>query len=401
MSHAADAANRPAVSRTIAFGFLATFMSSFGQTFLLGLFSPKFQAAVGIDSAYLGILYGAATLASGMLLFWAGGFMDRLPLSRAVGVTMILFTGGCLAAATTSSPLLLLGAFFLLRLGGQGLLTHLAIVAAARGGGDRRGTTIAWASMGVIFGEAVLPALIIAGFELMPWRWMWGGVAILLLTAVLPTLLLLGRGVHWRTQPHHEHAPAATIHQRRSLLVRPSFWAGLSILVAAPFMATGFLFELSTFADQMGWQAGQIGLAFTVFAVCRGLGSWGFGRLADSLGAIALARVHLLPMALAFASLALPLGGASIWLAFAGIGFSNGANSVMGGAVWAELYGTASLGLVKGVSTACMVVSTALAPAIVAGALSAGITAEALGLAFAGYAALIPLVAVNLLRPQR
>lgn len=49
------------------------------------------------------------------------------------------------------------------------------------------------------------------------------------------------------------------------------------------------------------------------------------------------------------------------WVAFAGIGFSNGTNSVMGGALWAELYGTASLGLVKDVSTACMVLSTALA----------------------------------------
>ena len=93
--------------------------------------------------------------------------------------------------------------------------------------------------------------------------------------------------------------------------------------------------------------------------------------------------------------------GFSIWLAFAGLGLSNGANSVMGGATWAELYGTASLGLVKGVSTAWMVLSTALAPAVVAGNLNAGTGVGQLGLAFAGYAVLVPLVASRLLQPSR
>ncbi len=143
--------------RVIVFGFLATFVSSFGQTFFLGLFSPQFQAAAGIGSTRVSLLYGVATLASGSLLFWLGGAMDRLPLRRAIAITLLLFVTGSLLAAGVQGSLVLLAAFFLLRIGGQGLLTQLAVVSAARNGGRRRGAVIAWASMGVILGEKPCP----------------------------------------------------------------------------------------------------------------------------------------------------------------------------------------------------------------------------------------------------
>ncbi|HKJ95971.1 MAG TPA: MFS transporter [Gammaproteobacteria bacterium] len=390
-------------SRVIAFGFLATFMSSFGQTFFLGLFNPYFQQAVGIGGARLGLLYGAATLVSGMLLFWLGGALDRISLPRATSITIALFVTGCLLAGTTTTQIQLLAAFFLLRLGGQGLLTHLAIVAAARAGGERKGSTIAWASMGVILGEAVLPAAVVAAFALLQWRWMWGGTAALLAVVVLPALLLLGRELPWRAVSQEPEAASAagSIEQRRVLLRRPAYWAASSLLLAPPFMATAFLFEQATFARQMHWEPGLIGAAFAVFALCRGLGTWGYGRAADRFGVVSMLRMHLLPMALAFASLSVPLGQASIWVAFAGVGFTNGANSVLGGAVWVELFGVASVGLVRGVFTACMVVASAMAPAVVASLLSMDVSAVDIGLAFAAYSAITPLLVGPVLHGRR
>ena len=91
--------------RVIVFGFLATFVSSFGQTFFLGLFSPQFQAAAGIGSTRVSLLYGVATLASGSLLFWLGGAMDRLPLRRAIAITLLLFVTGSLLAAGVQGSL--------------------------------------------------------------------------------------------------------------------------------------------------------------------------------------------------------------------------------------------------------------------------------------------------------
>lgn len=391
MLKAVPAIDRLVPLRVVAFGFLATFMSSFGQTFFLGLFSPQFEAAAGIGDSRLGLLYGVATLVSGTLLFWLGGVIDRFSLPRATLLTLVIFVTGSLLTSGMTTQLELFAAFFLLRLGGQGLLTHLGVVAAARGGGGKKGSAIAWASMGVILGEAVLPAAVVAVLAVFEWRLMWDAVAAALVLTVLPSLLYLGRGLPWGAIAPSEEAPA-TISERRVLLRQPTFWAGLALLLAPPFMTTGFLFEQAPIAEQMHWAPQWIGAAFTVFALCRAVGTWSYGRAADRFGAVPMARLHLLPMGLAFASLALPLGVASIWVAFAGIGFTNGANSVLGGAVWVDLFGTASMGLVRGVFMACMVAASALAPVVVSALLSDGVAVGAIGLGFAAYAVLASLL---------
>ena len=387
--------------RVIVFGFLATFVSSFGQTFFLGLFSPQFQAAAGIGSTRVSLLYGVATLASGSLLFWLGGAMDRLPLRRAIAITLLLFVTGSLLAAGVQGSLVLLAAFFLLRIGGQGLLTQLAVVSAARNGGRRRGAVIAWASMGVILGEATLPAGVIAALDSIDWRALWLGIATVLVVLVGPALWWLQHGIHWQERAPTADPSSAPALRRRTLLRTPAFWAGAAILLLPPFMATGFLFEQSSIAALKDWPAGAIGAAFTVFAVLRALGTWIYGRATDRFGAARMARLHLIPMALSFASLALPLGSGSIWIAFAGIGFTNGANSVLGGALWADLFGTAAVGTVRGVFTAAMVIASALAPITVAGVLSLGLGAGGLGLLFAACALAAPLLAAPWLDPRQ
>lgn len=137
-------------------------MSSLGPTFFRGLFNPQSRAAAKIISARMSLLYGIAILATGSLLCRLSGALDRVPLRRAITATMALFVTGTLLAADVQGSLLLLAAFFLLCIGGQRPLTQLDVVLAARNGGRRRRTTIARASMGVILGEALLPADVIA-----------------------------------------------------------------------------------------------------------------------------------------------------------------------------------------------------------------------------------------------
>ena len=43
------------------FGLAAAFLSSFGQTFFIGLFGPALHAQFGLDARQWGLLYGAAT----------------------------------------------------------------------------------------------------------------------------------------------------------------------------------------------------------------------------------------------------------------------------------------------------------------------------------------------------
>src|SRR5699024_2025029 len=98
--------------RVIAFGFIATFMSSFGQTFFVGLFSPRLGAAADVEGTTVSLLYGIATLTSGSLLFWLGGAMDRLRLRSAVTVTVLILSMGSLLVVGVQTSIMLLIAFF-------------------------------------------------------------------------------------------------------------------------------------------------------------------------------------------------------------------------------------------------------------------------------------------------
>ncbi len=65
--------------RILAFGFVVTLISSFGQTFFVGLFSTVFSSAANIGGTTLSLFFEVATLASGNLLFWVGSAMHRIP----------------------------------------------------------------------------------------------------------------------------------------------------------------------------------------------------------------------------------------------------------------------------------------------------------------------------------
>src|SRR5699024_88491 len=125
---------------------------------------------------------------------------------------------------------------------------------------------IAWASMGVILGEAVLPATIIAVLGLLYWRHLWFVFAAVLLIVVLPALLVLQRRIHWRDSDRQPVVAgtdkrSAGFPRRRTLLRDRRFWAGAAIMLIPPFMTTGFLFEQNTIAQAMNWNVASIGAA--------------------------------------------------------------------------------------------------------------------------------------------
>ena len=69
--------------RLLSFGFLATFASSFGQTYFIGVFGPAIQADLGLGHTAWGTAYMVGTLASAAVLPWTGKQIDRL--DRAFG----------------------------------------------------------------------------------------------------------------------------------------------------------------------------------------------------------------------------------------------------------------------------------------------------------------------------
>ncbi|HAF75443.1 MAG TPA: MFS transporter, partial [Gammaproteobacteria bacterium] len=54
--------------RLVAFSFLMTFYSSFGQTYFIGVFGPQIQAEFDLSHTLWGSIYLAGTLASALLM---------------------------------------------------------------------------------------------------------------------------------------------------------------------------------------------------------------------------------------------------------------------------------------------------------------------------------------------
>lgn len=67
-------------ARPLGFGINFTFLSSFGQTFLLSLFVPHFIEVFDLTKASFGTLYSALTLTSALAIPLLGGWIDRAPL---------------------------------------------------------------------------------------------------------------------------------------------------------------------------------------------------------------------------------------------------------------------------------------------------------------------------------
>ena len=377
------------------FALTAALCSSVGQTFFIGLFGAEFRAAFGLSDAAFGTLYSSATLVSGLTMFWLGAVADHVALRRIAVVVALVLAAGAAVVATAATPLLFGCGLFLLRLAGQGLLGHLAVVAAGRFATVRRGRALAMASYGFIVGEALFPFAVALALETLDWRAVWWSLAAVAALVVAPLLYMLARPLVGDPSAEGDgETPVAPPRIGRGrLLVDPVFLRILAVVLVPPVVVTALFLHQAAIAERQGWALLAVGQAFALFAAAQFAASFAAGRLIDRFGVRPLLRVELVPLGLAVLALGGLAPAPSLWVMFAGLGLTAGLNSVLAAAVWVEFYGTRQLGLVRGVYMALMVVSTALGPVALGLLLDAGVTPWSIGVVIAVYAALVPLLA--------
>lgn len=355
------------------FALIAALSSSFGQTFFIGLFGADFQKALGLNAADLGYLYGSATLLSGLLMFWLGELADRLVMSRGIAISLTILTVGALMVSLADQPLSLWIGFLLLRLGGQGLTGHLAIVAAARYALKNRGRSVAMASYGFIMAEASFPLILAALLNVLDWRQVWWVAAAALVFVAMPTLVAMAKTFgEFHPQDLGPHVPVGLEESARALpelqltrwtlLVEPKFLLVLPMVLGSAFVITALFLHQGSLAEIRQWPLSTIAQAFVLFAFSQAAAAFMTGRLIDEFGSVVLLRFFLWPMVGALCVLGFSDSASSIWWVFAGLGATAGANGVLAGAIWAELFGLKQLGLIRGVYSAFMLVASAIAP---------------------------------------
>lgn len=385
----------PALPPAGRFALAAALCSSLGQTFFIGLFGAEFRVAFDLSQSALGALYGSATLASGLLMFWLGSMADHWSMRRSIALVLCGLALGALLVSLAQGVALLILGLFLLRLCGQGLTGHLAVVAAARYA-RRRGRAVAMVSYGFILGEAALPALVALGMDRLSWQGVWLVSAGVTLTLALPLMVWLAWPL---THPRAlqadglEPGPANPM-TRRKLFSQASFLRVLTIVLVPPVVVTAVFLHQGTIAEMLTWDLADVASGFVLYAGIQGLFAFAGGRVIDRFSARALLRFSLLPAGLGLLSLSVLSPEASLWVLFAGVGMTAGLNSVVTGAIWVELFGSAQLGLIRGVYSALMVVSTALGPVGLGLLFDWNVPLMAIASVYLAYALIVPMLVV-------
>ena len=320
-------------------GALLSFTSSFGQTFFISIFAGEIMSAFSLSDGDWGLIYSLGTTASAVVMVWSGVLTDRLRV-RTLGA--IVFAGlafACLFMAFNPYAALLPLSIFLLRFTGQGMTSHIAMVAMARWFVATRGKALAIAASGYAIGEAILPVLFVAAMVMIDWHYLWvvSALFVLLMLPLMQRLLRQERTPQSLAESDASLGMEARHWTRGEMLRHPLFWFVLPSVLGPSAFVTALFFQQVHLAEVKGW---------------------------SHVGFVALFPFYQIPIAVSFIVMA---SADSLWwaaLAFALMAMTTGANSTLPSAFWAEFYGTRHIGGIKSIGTAAMVLGSAIGPAI-------------------------------------
>jgi MFS family permease len=380
--------------RLIAFGFLAAFASSYGQTYFIGIFGPAIQSEFGLSHTAWGTIYMLGTLGSAALLPWTGKQIDRLDLRLYTSLVGLLAVVACVVTALAINPTMLVVAIFLLRQSGQGLMSHVGITSMARYFDTGRGRAIALATMGFAVGEAFLPFVAVSMIAALGWRWSYGATALVLALLLIPAALWLLKGQVDRHRAHLAQlaAPRASENShtrswtRAEMLRDPRFYLLLPGILTPAFVLTAMFFHHLNLADAKAWSHAWMTGSYVIYALAVVLTSLAVGPTIDRFGAARLVPYMLIPMIAALLVVAQFHAAWIVWLYLFLIGVSTAIAHTALSAMWAEIYGVAHLGAIRSVTTAIGVLASALGPVTLGTLMDHGISIETGCRLFAAYA---------------
>jgi MFS family permease len=358
----------------LLFGFLMTFWSSPGQTYLISLFSGEIRAELGLSDGEFAGIYSLATLASAVVMVWSGTLVDKIDLKK-FSIAIVIGLGfGCGLMSVSVGVMSLLVSLFLIRQLGQGLMFITSSTAMVRYLDEHKGKSSALAGMGYAVSEALMPSILVALLLWVGWRTSWQIAGVVLIMFMVPAILYLLRNHDLRHQNYlyrllAENDETERVYRQRqwtrSEVVRDKlFYLFAPGLMSQPLMFTGFIFHQVHLVESKGWSLSAWASLFVMYALVSVGTKIITGFLVDRFGAIRMVPLLALPMGigLVILSLSSSLVGGAVFLALTGI--TVGFQSTVTAPFWSEMYGNKHLGSIKSLGASAMVFCTALSPII-------------------------------------
>ena len=352
--------------RWLSAGILLTFLSSFGQTYFISIFSGEIRNTFDLSHGDWGLIYGFGTFASAIVMIWAGGLTDIMRVRKLGPIVLCALSASCLFMAFNPLVALLPVVIFCLRLTGQGMSTHIAAVAMSRWFVSNRGKALSISNLGFSFGEALIPLFLVSALIYFSWQKIWILAALVTFFSI-PILIWLLRQ---ERSPQSIDAEDQSLGMnklhwtRKQTISHPLFWFMMPAVIGQSAFNTAFFFQQVHFAEIKGWEHLNLVSMFPVYtgvAICMMILS---GILLDKLGTAKLIPYFQLPMIIAFILFAFGETLYSALLGFIFLGITSGANTTLPNAFWAEFFGTKHLGSIKAAAAAAMVLGSAIGPAL-------------------------------------
>jgi MFS family permease len=373
-------------------GALGVLASIPGQTMGVSVFTDNFIEAFGLSRVGISSAYMVGTLASSLLIPFAGIFLDRkgsrltaslatvflsvflllLSFSDSLSSSVSTFTG--IARPVVSFSLAILG-FFGIRFFGQGVLTLVSKGIVARWFSSRRGLAVGIMGLVTSFGFSYAPQPLHTLLNRYGLRGALLVLSLLLLGLFLPVALVFFRsdpascGMEMeeglpprKTKKKNLHGDSQrdwTVSEARSDL---RYWVILASLGFWALFNTAFTFHVISIYAEVGLSADQavkIFLPISIVSVLsRFLGSYLSDRcsikyiLLPYTGAMVLVSLSLSYLALPFSNL--------IVIVFYGI--SGGLFGMLNIVSWPKLYGRKHFGAISGFAMSIVVAGSAIGP---------------------------------------
>ena len=347
-------------------GFLLTFSSSYGQTYIVSLFAGQIKADFGLTDGEWGGVYTLSTLLSAAAMVWAGTLMDRFRVRTLSLIIMVVLALTCLGMSLVTSWVTLIFITFLLRFTGQGMLTQLGTVAMMRWFEQSRGKALALASTGFAVGQALLPVVFVALFAVFDWRLLWVLAAVLtVMTVPLLWMTLKRERTPQSIAQDTEVAGMYGRHWTRPEMLRSGFFFLMIPTIIGPSAwGAALFFQQVHLVEVKGWSLVEYVALMPIFTVSSIASTFASGWAIDRLGVSRVVPFQMLPDAAAFAILAY---ADTIWMAGVGLlvfGLGQGLQGTCIATIWPEYFGTRHIGAIKAAVAALMVFGTAVGPGV-------------------------------------
>lgn len=347
--------------RLISFGFILTFFSSFGQTFLLSLYVPKIINEFQLTNSYFGGLYAVATVTSSFILAYVGKLIDSVDLRKYTLYAALLLLLSSLLMAFSINIIMVFFGLLGLRFAGQGLLSHISSTSISKFFDKTRGKALSITSLGYSAGEGIFPILMSFVIAFAGWRnslILNSAIIVLVLIPFIWVALSKLNSRDFQTS-NKKDIPLVS----RSLLFKDrNFYLIALNSIVMPFLATGLFFYQSSLAEYKNWTIEWLSFCFLGFAAGRTLSSLYSGKLIDKYSAVKLLPLYLVPFLVGLLTLLIFDHSYVAIIYLTAIGISVGLGSTIKTAVIAEIYGVKSLGGIRSVFSTIMILSTAIGP---------------------------------------